>query len=218
MSAPGRSRRWGAGRIAVLGVAAAFVALLVYGLLAQSPDRSIDDALADGQPLAAPAFELPVLEGGRPPARLAPVLERAAADGRIALRELRGTPVVLNFWASWCTPCKDEAPVLQRAWRQAGSHGALLLGVNVADSGDDARAFSAGLGLTYPSVKEAGKEILRRYGATGLPETYFLDRDGRVVFHVIGSISDAQMRAGLAAARAGRSGQPQRGGAQRDAG
>ncbi len=201
-------------RIVVGVLSTAFVALLAYGLLAQAPDGSIDAALADGRGIQAPPLDLPLLEAGT---STEGPLTRASADGRVSLAELRGTPVVLNFWASWCGPCADEAPVLERGWRAYGRRGVAFLGVNVADSTDDARAFTRRLGLSFPSVKEAGREILRRYGASGLPETFFIDRGGRVVFHVIGSMSDAQLRRGLFAAAASRAAAPSRGGARRSA-
>jgi cytochrome c biogenesis protein CcmG, thiol:disulfide interchange protein DsbE len=185
-------------------VAAGFVALLVYGVLAQSPDTTIDDGLADGRSTSAPGFELDVLEPGSVPDALRPVVDRAAADGRIALRELRGTPVVLNFWASWCDPCRSEAPVLERGWRAAGRDRVLFLGLDMQDVSDDARDFLRELRVTYPNVREGGKEVARRYGATGLPETYFISARGEVVGHVIGAIEDSQLRDGVRAARAGR--------------
>src|SRR4051794_32203900 len=103
-----------AGRWLGIVAAAAFVALLIYGIAAQAPDRTIDDSLARAEAIDAPGFELDALERGQLPAPLAPVARRATADRRIALSELRGTPVVLNLWASWCDPCRVEAPILER--------------------------------------------------------------------------------------------------------
>jgi cytochrome c biogenesis protein CcmG, thiol:disulfide interchange protein DsbE len=208
-SAAGRALRW-AGVLAV----AAFVGLLTYGLTAQSPDRTIDDALARAEAIDAPAFELEVLERGRVPSPLAPLVDRAAGDGRIALGELRGTPVVLNLWASWCDPCRVEAPVLERGWRDAGRQGVLFLGLDMQDAPDDAREFLREFSVSYPNVREAGRETARAYGATGLPETYFISAEGRIVGHVIGALSTAQLRDGVAAARSGRPTAAREGGAR----
>jgi cytochrome c biogenesis protein CcmG, thiol:disulfide interchange protein DsbE len=192
--------------------AAAFVGLLVYGVTAQAPDRTIDDALARDEAVDAPGFELDVLERGRAPAPLASVVDRAARDGRIALAELRGTPVVLNFWASWCDPCRAEAPLLERGWRDAGRQGVLFLGLDMQDARDDARKFLREFSITYPNVREAGDETSRRYGMTGIPETFFISARGRLVGHVIGAITAGQLRAGVAAARSGRPAQATEGG------
>lgn len=188
------------GLVAVAG----FVALLGWGLAAKSPDTTIDDSLARSEAIDAPGFQLDVLTRGRPPRSLAPVLDRAAADGRIALSELRGTPVVLNFWASWCDPCRQEAPVLERGWLEAGRARVLFVGLNMQDVREDAREFLGEFRITYPNVREGGRDTARRFGATGLPETYFISRRGQVVGHVIGALTPAQLRDGVAAARAGR--------------
>jgi cytochrome c biogenesis protein CcmG, thiol:disulfide interchange protein DsbE len=190
----------GLGVLAVIGL----TGLLVYGVTAQAPDRTIDDALARAEAVEAPGFELDVLQRGRVAGPLAPVVDRAAADGRIALAELRGTPVVLNFWASWCDPCRVEAPVLERGWRAASRQGVIVVGLDMQDVRDDAREFLREFSITYPNVHEAGKETSRHYGVTGLPETFFISADGLIVGHVIGALDRDQLAAGIAAARSGR--------------
>jgi cytochrome c biogenesis protein CcmG/thiol:disulfide interchange protein DsbE len=209
VSVLGRVARW-------LGLlaAAGFVGLLVYGVSAQAPDRTIDDALVRAEAIDAPGFDLDVLQRGRVPGVLAPAFDRAAADGRLALSELRRTPVVLNFWASWCDPCRVEAPILERGWRQAGRQGVLFLGLDMQDATEDAREFLREFSISYPNVREAGRETSREYGATGLPETFFISGHGRVVAHVIGALTTEQLRDGVAAARSARPLQPRRGGAQ----
>jgi cytochrome c biogenesis protein CcmG, thiol:disulfide interchange protein DsbE len=153
-----------------------------------------------------------VLQRGRVPARLAPVVDAAVGDGRVALSELRGTPVVLNFWASWCDPCRVEAPLLERGWRQARRQGVLFLGLDMQDVTDDAREFLREFSVSYPNVREAGKETSRRYGMTGIPETFFIGAGGRIVGHVIGAVSPAQLRQGVAAARTGKPATARQGG------
>ncbi|MBA3328878.1 MAG: TlpA family protein disulfide reductase [Solirubrobacterales bacterium] len=204
-----------AGRTVALLLAAALVALLAFGLLTTSPDSTIDDALAEARPVPAPGFELDVLTRGTVPPKLAGPVRRAAADGRIDLRELRGTPVVLNFWASWCIPCREEAPLLQRSWMRHGRDGVLFLGLNMQDVRDDARGFLAEFEQTFPHVRDPTNDVARDWGTTGIPETFFIRRDGRVVGHVIGVVSEPQIEEGIAAAKAGRTQDAARGGAQR---
>jgi cytochrome c biogenesis protein CcmG/thiol:disulfide interchange protein DsbE len=123
--------------------------------------------------------------------------------------------VVLNFWASWCVPCREESPELQREWTAQRARGVVFLGLDMQDITDDARAFVREFRLTYPMVREGSNDTARRYGTTGIPETFFISRRGQVVGHVIGAASARQLRVGVAAARAGRPLGPQQGGDQR---
>jgi cytochrome c biogenesis protein CcmG/thiol:disulfide interchange protein DsbE len=201
----------GAGVIA----AVAFVALLAYGLTTKATNTTIDDSLSRGQSVPAPDFRLPALAQGSPAGAAAAAWKRAAADGEVSLDELRGTPLVINFWASWCDPCRAEAKVLERGWRREGSGNVLFVGLDVNDAREDAGNFIRQFGLTFPHVRDADTGTKHDWGVTGLPETFFVGADGRVVGHVIGSLDDAQLRDGVAAARAGRPTAADQGGDQR---
>jgi cytochrome c biogenesis protein CcmG/thiol:disulfide interchange protein DsbE len=156
--------------LAVL-VVLALGAVLVKNIV--STGTSSTRALGTGDPVAAPALSLPRLDG----------------KGTLALVAFRGRPVVVNFWASWCVPCRDEAPVLERAWTSQKAHGLVVLGVDASDDfAGDARKFGRTLGLTYPLVRDARGSTLGHWGVGNLPTTYFVDRHGRVVGRVLGSI------------------------------
>jgi len=187
-------------RATAMLLAAAFVALLAYGLTTRAPDSTIDDALSEGRAVAAPAFSLAPLSAAQGPAPW----RRAARDGTVTLAELRGTPLVVNFWASWCDPCRAEAEVLERSWRRARGDGVLFLGIDTRDTREDARDFIAQFGLSFPHVRAPGRETDREWGVIALPETFFVDARGRVVGHVIGTVDAADLEAGVAAARSGR--------------
>lgn len=193
---------------------ALFVALLAYGLLSKSPGTTIDSSLAEAKAPPAPGFELDVLEEGVVGPRLERVA-RALADSELSLNELRGRPVVLNFWASWCPPCREEAPRLERRWRSTRERGVLFLGLNMQDLTGDARDFIREFGLSYPHVRDPGDDVARDWGVTGLPETFFISARGRVVAHVIGAVSARQLDDGVRAAIAGRPLEALEGGARR---
>jgi cytochrome c biogenesis protein CcmG/thiol:disulfide interchange protein DsbE len=193
-----------AGRVVALVLTGGFIALLGYGLLSRAPDTSIDDSLARDEAVPAPAFELEVLEPGSLGRRLSASIGPALTDDRLASKELRGVPYVLNFWASWCPPCREEAPLIQRTWREARDRRVLFVGLNMQDLRQDARDFIADFDVDYLNIRDPSNEVARRFGVTGLPETFFVSADGQVVAHVIGVVSTQQLQAGMAAAVSGR--------------
>ena len=118
-------------------------------------------------------------------------LKRIDRTGKLDLASLRGKPVVINFWASWCVPCKGEAKMLEQAARQYKSQGVVFVGVDYHDVTSDARTFLSHHGITYPTVQDGSGMIGDRYGLTGVPETYFVDRSGRLVgTHIVGTITN----------------------------
>jgi cytochrome c biogenesis protein CcmG, thiol:disulfide interchange protein DsbE len=147
--------------VVALVPAVAFLALLSFGVLrAEGPPAPGDEA---------PAFSAPVL----------------GAERTLSLRDFRGRAVVLNFWASWCEPCRDEAPMLNSAADRYGER-IHVVGVNIRDSRDDALAFARRNEYSFPSVVDDDLAIYHDYGLTGQPETFVIDDEGRVFAHVQG--------------------------------
>jgi cytochrome c biogenesis protein CcmG/thiol:disulfide interchange protein DsbE len=157
----------------VIVAATALLALLVYGLVAVGESTTIDDAVHRGERPVAPVRTLPKLGGG---------------TGSLA--DFKGKPVVVNFWASWCDPCKDEAAALVEAQKQLRKAGGTIVGVTVDDSTPDSQRFVKEHGLGFPSLRDVDGELGRDYGRTGVPETFIIDRDGRVVAISRGQIDD----------------------------
>jgi len=151
--------------LAVAGVAA-LLALLVWKVAIGS-DGGAAGELGQGKTPPAPAFTLERLD--RPGARL------TMPAG------LRGKVVVVNFWASWCAPCRDEAPYLQRTFERYRDRGLVVLGVDYNDFRSDARRFMERYGLTYPVVYDGRGSTIGKWGVRGVPETFFVDRTGRLV-------------------------------------
>jgi peroxiredoxin len=151
----------------------------------------------------APDTSLHVLDKGASPKELGDKIGPASSDGTITLDELRGSPIVLNVWSADCTPCRAETRVLQSEWERLGRRGVLFLGLDVLDSPAAARRFRAENGVTYPSVDEKRAATARAMGATGVPETFFIAKDGDIVGHVMGEVSLAQIELGVRAAQTG---------------
>ena len=160
--------------IAALVAVAALFALLSYGVLQGGDESGIDEAIADGRRPDAPSLTLPKLDGA----------------GQSSLDDYRGKVVVLNFWASCCAPCRDEPPLLERWPRRIAPQGGTVLGVDALDSTGDARAFVRRFGITYPNVRDVSGERLKPFGIAAYPETFVLDRRGRIAALVRGPVTE----------------------------
>jgi cytochrome c biogenesis protein CcmG/thiol:disulfide interchange protein DsbE len=109
----------------------------------------------------------------------------------VSLEGLRGKIVVLNFWASWCVPaCYEEAPTLERTWREYKDKGVTVVGVDIQDKEEAAREFLARFGHSFPNAPDPKGRVAVDYGVYGVPETFFIDRKGRVRFKVVGALTD----------------------------
>jgi thiol-disulfide isomerase/thioredoxin len=124
---------------------------------------------------------------GYPPGTTPPAFESRTVEGRaVTLTGLRGTVVLLTFWATWCAPCREELPALEQLHREQGSHGLSIVGVNVRESADAVGRYGRELGLTFPLLLDPEGEIQRVYGVIGLPTVFVVARDGRAVARGIG--------------------------------
>lgn len=127
-------------------------------------------------------------------------LERLDEDGELTLSSLQGKAIVLNVWASWCIPCKEEAPFLEEVWRRNRDRGVVVVGLDAKDFRADARRFAKRFRLTFPIVYDGPGDSLGGYGVTGFPETFVIDRDGKVVQAFAGAVNAKEDRARLRAA------------------
>lgn len=112
----------------------------------------------------------------------APAFEIKSFEGQTyRLADLRGRPVVINFWASWCKECRDEAAFLEATWKQYREQGLIVIGVDYVDTEPEAKAYLAQFGITYPNGADLQTRISQAYHITGVPETYFITRDGKLL-------------------------------------
>src|SRR5436305_6039488 len=173
------------GRIGAIALLAALLVLLVVHIATAQRGAAVADAVAAGKKPAAPDFELRLV--GR--------------SGTLKLSSLRGRVVVLNFWASWCHACKDEARTLAAAAGRWHGRGVVFVGIDSQDFTGDARAFARRFGLTYASVHDGSGGEMTRYGVTGLPETWTVTRDGRLADHVPGVVDSGRLDSAIRRAR-----------------
>jgi cytochrome c biogenesis protein CcmG/thiol:disulfide interchange protein DsbE len=125
--------------------------------------------------------------GDRAPDRALPVL---IGEGEGSIADHRGRWVLVNLWASWCDPCREEAPDLERFWRRHRERGVTVLGIDVQDNSADAIAFVREHDLTYPQLRSVGDERSEAFGSTGVPENFLVDPRGRLALIWRGPVDD----------------------------
>lgn len=143
------------------------------------------------------ALLFPVLPyaAGAMPQTLTPVADLPPApdftlkdmDGKTySLSTLRGRPVIVNFWATWCPPCREEMPSMQRAWEQLQVEGVMMLAINVGESADTVFQFTANYPVEFPLLLDQDSAVLGQWPVSGLPVTFVIDAEGRIAYRAIG--------------------------------
>ena len=170
----GKRLRIAAAALVVIGVLA-LTALLALGLTNRSSPTGRSGATRIHKP--APPINISLYNGGG-----------------ISPERYAGKPLVVNFWASWCGPCRQEAPLFERLWREYGERGVVFIGVNIQDAHADARAYLSEFGITYPNGYDEGGRISVDYGVIGIPVTFFINREGIVERRWVGAVREAKLR------------------------
>jgi peroxiredoxin len=179
-----RDQRRGMVLLALLG---ASVALIAYTALRQLE-------AGGATPFSIADYQAEAREDRRPAPQFR---EPALGGGTIDWRDYAGKVVVVNFWASWCGPCRREAPALQGLWEEYRARGVRFLGVNFNDDPAAARAYEEEFGITYPSVSDPTGKVAHLFQMLALPTTYVVGRDGWIAYHFTGIITEPLLRDSL---------------------
>jgi cytochrome c biogenesis protein CcmG, thiol:disulfide interchange protein DsbE len=163
-----------------IGLVLLLFVLLVWALVTEE-GGDLAERAARGDLPEAPAF----------------VLERLDQEGELDLASLRDKAVVVNFWASWCAPCREEAPYLEQVWRDNRSRDVVVVGLDSRDFREDARRFVRRFDLSFPIGFDGAGDVSKDYGVRAYPETYVIDRQGRVVDAIIGEVNSDEDKARL---------------------
>ncbi len=168
-----------AGQVAAVGLVAALLALLVWKVAHNDQGSVARDFTRGAQPMAQDF-----------------TLERLNGEGSLRLSSLRGKVVVVNFWAAWCDPCKNEAPRFQAAFERYRNR-VEFVGVDTTDYSGDARAFLARYGVTYPNVRDPNGRVLREYGGLPLPRTFVIGPSWRVSAYIFGEAREEELESAI---------------------
>jgi cytochrome c biogenesis protein CcmG, thiol:disulfide interchange protein DsbE len=150
----------------VVAAAVALLALLTFGVAGQGDGTSIDARVANGNFPAAPSADM--------------ALPLLGSDRKASLASFRGKVIVLNVFASWCDPCRAEAPILASEQRTLAGHDATILGVTYLDNTVASQQFVRQEHITYPVLRDVSGNFVRSFGTTGVPETFVINRQGRI--------------------------------------
>jgi cytochrome c biogenesis protein CcmG, thiol:disulfide interchange protein DsbE len=145
--------------------AALLVALLAYGLTTTGTDTTLEDAVARGERVDPPTMD---------------ALPRLGGDGTGSIADYKGKVVLVNVWASWCPPCVDELPLIQKTHAMLSERGGTVLGINVKENSRKALEAVERFGLTFPNLRDRDGGFVRDWGQTGYPENFVIDRKGKV--------------------------------------
>jgi cytochrome c biogenesis protein CcmG/thiol:disulfide interchange protein DsbE len=167
-------------------ILAGFISLLAYGLLSAGGSGTLARDIADGKRPPTPTIDLALLYPPRHDWQ--PRDRHILADLRVQTRELTGTPTLINIWASWCVPCRQEAQVLEEA---AASHPDVrVVGINVRDANREAIAFLRRHHTIYPNLDDPNDQAWHAFQLTGVPESFLIDAAGRIVYHENGPFTN----------------------------
>jgi cytochrome c biogenesis protein CcmG/thiol:disulfide interchange protein DsbE len=161
----------------IVGVAVgvvALVALMSWALSNRTSVTGLSGITRVDKP--APEFTLDLMDGGQ-----------------LTMSQLSDRPVVLNFWASWCAPCRDEAAGLERTWRAYEERGVAFVGINIQDSEADARIYLNEFDVTYPNGRDVDGKITVEYGVVGLPVTFFISKEGLIERRWVGAVPESRL-------------------------
>ena len=179
--------------LAVGVLLAGFISLLAYGLLSAGGSGTLAREIAERKRPPTPRVDLALLY---PPRRDWPQRERRIlADSRIQTRELRGTPTLINLWASWCVPCRQEAQVLEQA--SASHPGVRFIGINVRDANTEAIAFLRRYQTTYTNLDDPNDQAWHAFQLTGVPESFLIDPTGHIRYHENGPFTNSSIERAL---------------------
>lgn len=176
-------------RLTIFAVAAVaivgLVSLLAWGLATRQPVTGLSGLTLIDKP--APDFALATFDGQE-----------------LVLSDLIGSPIVINFWASWCFPCREEARGLEWTWREYQDRNVFFIGVAVQDSEESSRSYLSEFDVTYPNAPDLDGTVSVDYGIVGMPATFFVNRDGIVESRWVGAIPESRLLERVDALAAGR--------------